>query len=75
MDNRENHEDKETEQCMRRGREGEEKKLITFGVYMWANPALAPFNVIPRIKKIVSTKYGNMDVKYTTFKSSRDISR
>lgn len=42
---------------------------------MWANPALAPFNVIPRIKKIVSTKYGNMDVKYTTFKSSRNISR
>lgn len=39
---------------------------------MWANPALAPFNVIPRIKKIVSTKYGNMDVKYTTFKSSRN---
>lgn len=35
---------------------------------MCANPALAPLNVIPRMKKMVSTRYGNMDVKYTTYK-------
>jgi len=35
---------------------------------MCANPALAPLNVIPRMKKMVSTRYGNMDVKYTTWK-------
>lgn len=35
---------------------------------MCASPALAPLNVIPRMKKMVSTRYGNMDVKYTTWK-------
>lgn len=33
---------------------------------MCIRPALAPFNVIPRMKNIVSTIYGNNDVKYTT---------
>lgn len=34
---------------------------------MCTSPAPAPFNVIPRMKNIVSTMYGNNDVKYTTW--------
>ena len=41
--------------------------LNTFGVNMWDSPAVAPFKVIPRKKKMVRTMYGNMAVKYTTF--------
>jgi hypothetical protein len=47
-------------------REQSAGSIVTFGVYMCANPALAPFNVTPRMKKIVRTRYGKMDVKYTT---------
>ena len=35
----------------------------TFGVNMWDSPAVAPFKVIPRKKKMVRTMYGNMAVK------------
>ena len=37
--------------------------LNTFGVNMWDSPAVAPFKVIPRKKKMVRTIYGNMAVK------------
>ena len=35
----------------------------TFGVNMWDSPAVAPFKVMPRKKKMVRTMYGNMAVK------------
>jgi len=37
--------------------------VLTFGVYMWISPALAPLRLRPLMKKMVSTRYGNIDVK------------
>jgi hypothetical protein len=37
--------------------------LLTFGLYMWISPALAPLRLRPLMKKMVSTMYGNSDVK------------
>lgn len=45
--------------------------IFTFGVNMWVTPAPAPGRVIPRTKNIVSTIYGNIDVKYTTWNNER----
>lgn len=41
--------------------------MLTLGLYMWMIPSVEPGSVMPRMKKIVSTAYGKIDVKYTTW--------
>lgn len=41
--------------------------MLTLGLYMWMIPSAEPGSVMPRMKKIVSTAYGKIDVKYTTW--------
>ena len=41
------------------------ERILTSGVNICLTPDPAPSRVTPRMKKMISTKYGNNAVKYT----------